>query len=200
LRTLDPVSARCPRGSRPSAVVEESRIGMEIPKTLPLPLLSHLLPEFRPQPTPPLTCLLVLPLWPHYAMPSRPSMTKRRGSILEARRNLSNNPLLALQVPCPVLAPFSLGRRNSLPSVPVSSLFQLDPIRFYSTISPKRLPQCGAFLRSNPKRRCRPRLNSKGLRVGLRVIIPPVAQLPWLRSVPLRGWSKRRGANREKGI
>jgi hypothetical protein len=196
LRMLDPVSAKCPRDSRPSEMVEESRIGWAIPKTLPLP--SHLLPEFRPRPGHPLNCLLVLPLWPHCATPSRPLMTKRRSSISGIRRNPSNNPLLALQVPCPALAPFSLGRRNSQLSVPVSSLFQLDPIRFYSTICLKRLLQCEAFLPSNLKRKRR--RNSQGLRVGLQVIIPPVARLPRLRSVLLRGWSKRWRTSRERGF
>ena len=198
LRTPDPVLAKCPKGLKPSEMVEEFRIDSAISRTLPPP--SHrLLLEIRPQhhPTPPLSCLPVLPLRPHCATLSRPLTTKRRSSILGIRWDPSNDPLLALQVPCPALAPFSLGRRNSQLSVPVSFLFQLDPIRFYSIICLQRLPQCEAFL---PGRNSRRSPKSQGRRVVLRVTIPPAVQLPLLRSALLRGWSKRWRTNRESGF
>lgn len=199
LRTPDPVSAKCPKGSKPSETVEESRTGMAISRTLP-PLSHRWPPETRlqpqPKPMPPLNRLPVLPPRLHCATLSQPSMTKRRSSILAIRRNPSNDPLLALQVPCPALAPSSLDRRNNRLSVPVSSLFQIDPIRFYSIICLHRLPQREAFLPLNPKHRRK----SQGLPVGLPVIIPLVVQLPWLRSALLRGWSKQWRTNREGGF
>ena len=196
LRTPDPVLAKCPRGSKPSEMVEESRTGMAISRTLP-PLSHRSLPETRPQPQamPPLNRLPVLPPRLHCATLSQPSMTKRRSSILAIRRNPSNDPLLALQVPCPAPALFSSGRRNNRLSVPVSFLFQIDPIQFYSIICLHRLPQHEAFLPLNPRHRRK----SQGPPVGLPVIIPPTAQLPWLRSALLRGWSKQWRTNRESG-